>query len=102
MLVSSIPADLGASIFIALDSLYGIGMKRYYKQESTFLNAAGGDGYECISSCFGRPSGDYQSCIGCHFYATCSHWMLFDGRACPGELLWNDVLKMCDQTSTTW
>ena len=55
----------------------------------------------CISSCKGMPNGDYQSCIGCHVYVTCSNGLTYDNRSCPADLVWDDNKKLCDWTSDT-
>nr|KAG5691224.1 hypothetical protein BaRGS_019435 [Batillaria attramentaria] len=48
----------------------------------------------CITSCVGRPNGDYQSCFGCSVYASCVGGMIINNRACPGGTVWDDGLKM--------
>ena len=60
----------------------------------------GGTG-NCVSSCEGVPNGDYQSCLGCNVYATCSNEILYDNRPCPADLVWDDNKKRCEYTSTT-
>ncbi len=55
----------------------------------------------CISSCTGLSDGDYQSCLGCHVYASCSNERLYDNRPCPAGLVWDDHLKRCEWVSTT-
>ena len=55
----------------------------------------------CVSDCTGLPNGDYPSCRGCHFYATCSNEILHDKRPCPDGLLWDDHKKRCEWESTT-
>ena len=55
----------------------------------------------CITSCTGLPNGDYQSCLGCHVYASCSNGVMYDGRPCPAGLVWDDNVKRCEWTSTT-
>jgi len=71
-------------------------------------NDAGSDGTvapikesRCIDSCKGLPLGDYQSCYTCSMYISCApgHYPLL--RPCPGGLVWNDLLKVCDWTSPT-
>ena len=47
------------------------------------------------------PDGDYQSCQGCHVYATCSNEILYDNRPCPADLVWDDNAKRCEWISTT-
>ena len=61
-----------------------------------------GTGASCITSCNGRSNGDYQSCIGCDVYATCSNGYLYDERPCaPGGLVWDDNVKRCEWESAT-
>merc|ERR1740137_462884 len=55
---------------------------------------------DCITSCSGLPNGDYQLCTKCNFYATCSGRRLFE-RPCPEALVWDDVAKICQGTSST-
>ncbi|KAI0241149.1 hypothetical protein LSAT2_001106 [Lamellibrachia satsuma] len=55
----------------------------------------------CVSSCVGRDGGDYQSCIGCNVYVTCSQGTAIDNRPCPGDSVWDDTEKRCMKTSTT-
>ena len=54
-----------------------------------------------MSSCSGVSDGDYMSCQGCNVYATCSNGLLYDGRPCPANLVWDDNLKRCEWESTT-
>ena len=55
----------------------------------------------CTRTCTGLPDGDYQSCSGCHVYATCSQGHLHDDRPCPRGLVWDDSMKRCLRTSPT-
>eukprot|EP01083_Nonionella_stella_P165793 552595_1 len=55
----------------------------------------------CITNCTGESDGDYQSCIGCNVYATCSNDVIYDNRPCPAGLFWDDSSKRCEWTSTT-
>ncbi|BFZ07479.1 hypothetical protein BsWGS_10518 [Bradybaena similaris] len=55
----------------------------------------------CVRSCDGLQSGSYQSCTSCHMFATCSEGVLYDNRPCPAALLWDDVSKRCEVSSTT-
>ncbi len=59
------------------------------------------DNHTCVSSCLGVANGDYHSCRGCHFYATCSNEIIYDNRRCPSNLVWDDILKRCEYTSYT-
>ncbi|KAI0211307.1 hypothetical protein LSAT2_003869 [Lamellibrachia satsuma] len=58
-------------------------------------------GANCVADCAGVSSGDYQSCVGCHVYVTCSHGRKFDNRPCPASLVWDDNVKQCRWTSDT-
>lgn len=58
-------------------------------------------GENCITTCQGMADGDYQSCQGCMYYATCSNGILYDERPCPSDLVWDDNLKRCEWTSDT-
>ncbi|KAL4229101.1 hypothetical protein ACF0H5_012140 [Mactra antiquata] len=55
----------------------------------------------CVTSCAGLPDGNYHSCKGCYYFATCSKGVLFDGRKCAafGAVWWNDYRKRCDFSS---
>ena len=64
---------------------------------SLFLHYSG----NCITSCTGLSDGDYQSCLGCTVYASCSNERLYDNRPCPSGLVWDDHLKRCEWVSTT-
>ena len=55
---------------------------------------------ECVSSCSDKPNGDYQSCETCNGYVTCSNGEPYE-RPCPAKLVWDDVKKRCEATSTT-
>ncbi len=56
----------------------------------------------CITDCEGLPDGDYQSCRGCHIYASCVSGILYDYRPCnPLGLQWDDNTKRCEVESTT-
>jgi hypothetical protein len=60
-------------------------------------------GRTCITSCAGRPDGDYQSCGCCHgssAFITCSNGNLYY-RPCPANLVWADDAKICNYTSKT-
>ncbi len=69
-----------------------------YKSET--CGGAGG-GWDCIDDCNGVANGDYQSCAGCHYYATCSNEILYDKRKCPANLVWDDNKKRCEYESDT-
>lgn len=58
---------------------------------------------QCVRSCRGMPDGDYHSCKGCLYFATCTNGYLVDARKCAwfGGLLWDDNLKRCEWTSST-
>ena len=58
--------------------------------------------HSCVGeSCDGLPAGNYQSCYTCRGYVTCApgHFPML--RPCPATLIWDDVKKICDYTSTT-
>ena len=57
----------------------------------------------CVSSCEGKPDGDYQSCNGCSVYASCVGGHLIDNRPCPPGLVWDDRFykKECRYRSWT-
>ena len=61
------------------------------------LRAVGG----CIKACEGLRNGNYPSCTGCEFYATCSNGILVDNRPCSPGLFWDDRLKKCDYSSSS-
>ena len=46
------------------------------------------------------PYGDYQSCRGCGYYATCAPSGVTT-RPCLTGLVWDDSLKICSWTSST-
>ncbi len=54
----------------------------------------------CVPHCANMPDGDYQSCHGCNVFVTCSNHITYM-RSCPGELVWDDILKRCEYTSQT-
>lgn len=56
---------------------------------------------ECITSCDGVKNGEYQSCSGCHVYASCFGNILYDERPCQSGLVWSDDFKRCEYTSNT-
>lgn len=58
---------------------------------------------QCMSSCRGMPDGDYPSCMGCLYFATCTNGYLVDSRKCAwfGGLFWDDNAKRCEWTSST-
>lgn len=58
-------------------------------------------GRSCIRNCEGLDDGDYQSCNGCTFYATCVSGHLIDRRPCAAWLQWDDVAKKCVGKTTT-
>ena len=60
----------------------------------------------CVSDCSGMSDGDYQSCKTCEGYVTCSNGYYFDRPCAPNHpgakpLVWDDVKKRCEWTSTT-
>ena len=55
----------------------------------------------CVSDCNGMQNGDYQSCLSCDVYLTCSNGLTYDNRPCPADLVWDDNLKRCEWTSST-
>ncbi|KAI0241151.1 hypothetical protein LSAT2_001108, partial [Lamellibrachia satsuma] len=55
----------------------------------------------CVSSCVGRDDGNYQSCIGCNVYVSCSNYKAIDNRPCPEDLVFDDTEKSCMKTSAT-
>ena len=54
---------------------------------------AASTGANCVADCAGVSNGDYQSCVGCHVYATCSNGRKYDNRPCPANLVWDDNVK---------
>ncbi|KAI0236321.1 hypothetical protein LSAT2_013114, partial [Lamellibrachia satsuma] len=50
-------------------------------------------GSNCVADCAGVNNGDYQSCIGCHVYVTCSNGIKYNNRPCPANLVWDDNVK---------
>ena len=56
---------------------------------------------DCVQSCEGLPDGDFQSCLGCHVYATCMEGILHDNRPCPHNLVWDNTHRRCMRTSPT-
>ncbi|KAI0215187.1 hypothetical protein LSAT2_032773 [Lamellibrachia satsuma] len=56
-----------------------------------FKDVEGYTGSACIWNCAGKTTGDYQSCRGCHVYASCTTaGNLVDNSPCPANLVWND------------
>ncbi|XP_062609584.1 uncharacterized protein LOC134271389 [Saccostrea cucullata] len=55
---------------------------------------------ECVDSCWGVADGDYQSCVTCHGYVTCSNNFIYH-RTCPANLIWDDSREQCDSQSKT-
>ncbi|KAI0241966.1 hypothetical protein LSAT2_015438 [Lamellibrachia satsuma] len=84
-----------------------------------FVNGIGGNGFtgtrpysidneecpvhlvNCVSSCEGKANDQYQSCLSCNSYVSCYDGMIHDNQPCPRGLIWDDVKKYCDWTSTT-
>ncbi|KAI0234358.1 hypothetical protein LSAT2_015374 [Lamellibrachia satsuma] len=67
-----------------------------------FKDVEGYTGSACIRNCTNKAEGDYQSCQGCHVYASCTTaGLLSDNRPWPADLVWNDNKKVCDWTSST-
>ncbi|KAI0207937.1 hypothetical protein LSAT2_007383 [Lamellibrachia satsuma] len=58
-------------------------------------------GSNCVTSCIGLADGDYQSCVRCNVYVTCSNGDTYDNRPCPAGLVWDDNVKRCEWTSPT-
>ncbi|KAI0207365.1 hypothetical protein LSAT2_007983 [Lamellibrachia satsuma] len=56
-------------------------------------------GHNCVSDCTGVDNGDYQSCIGCHVFVTCTNGRKKDNRPCPANLVWDDNVKRCEWSS---
>ncbi|XP_078312840.1 A disintegrin and metalloproteinase with thrombospondin motifs adt-1-like [Crassostrea virginica] len=54
----------------------------------------------CVSDCTNWEDGNYQSCKTCRGFVTCAHNQLFD-RDCPGNLVWDDIVRRCEYTSRT-
>ncbi|KAK2182747.1 hypothetical protein NP493_339g03002 [Ridgeia piscesae] len=61
----------------------------------------GETGSPCVRTCAGKENGDYQSCVSCHVYVTCSNGAMYDRRPCPAPTVWDDALKRCDWASST-
>ena len=57
--------------------------------------------YPCVKKCDNKPDGDYQSCLSCRFFASCSEGDLYDKRECPPGEVWDDNLKHCEVYSPT-
>ncbi|KAI0241971.1 hypothetical protein LSAT2_015443 [Lamellibrachia satsuma] len=55
----------------------------------------------CVSSCEGKANDQYQSCLSCHSYVSCYDGMMDDSKQCQQGLIWDDINKWCDLTSTT-
>lgn len=69
-----------------------------------------GTGQSCVSSCkflddggyHSLLDGNYQSCSGCKFFATCSYGVFYDEQPCEGDgPYWDDNLKKCVNQSST-
>ncbi|XP_045210123.2 uncharacterized protein LOC123561673 [Mercenaria mercenaria] len=69
----------------------------------TYLYKSNAKPIMCIKSCRGMPDGDYHSCKGCFYFATCTNGYLVDARKCAwfGGLLWDDIVKRCEWSSST-
>ena len=74
--------------------------KKRCEYTSSTCNRGRNDG-SCVSDCKGMQNGDYQSCLGCDVYATCSNELLYDNRPCPADLVWDDDKKRCEYESDT-
>ena len=55
----------------------------------------------CITDCSRHDDGDYQSCLGCYRYVTCTNGNIDDSKSCGNGLIWDDKVKECVQTSST-
>ena len=60
----------------------------------------------CVSDCKGMANGDYQSCKTCVGFVSCSNGRYFDMPCAPNHpgqkpLVWDDVKKRCEWTSST-
>ena len=58
-------------------------------------------GSACITTCEGKENGDYQSCLGCGIYASCSFGRLIDNRPCVANSYWDDNKGWCATVSET-
>lgn len=54
----------------------------------------------CVSTCYDKCDGYYQSCKRCSGYVTCDGRVLHE-RNCPGALVWTDDRRRCESTSNT-
>nr|XP_022304097.1 uncharacterized protein LOC111111403 isoform X1 [Crassostrea virginica] len=54
----------------------------------------------CVSTCYDKCDGYYQSCKRCSGYVTCDGRVLHE-RNCPGALVWTDDMRRCESTSNT-
>ena len=57
-------------------------------------------GDTCISSCRGKATGFHQSCSSCSGFTACVFGYKYDMN-CPNYLVWDDVAKRCEYTSST-
>ena len=60
----------------------------------------------CVSDCSGMANGDYQSCYTCERFVSCSNGHYYDMPCAPNHpgqlpLVWDDVKKRCEWTSST-
>ncbi|XP_033759278.1 lactadherin-like [Pecten maximus] len=55
---------------------------------------------KCVKDCTGKAAGVYQSCDTCDGFVSCV-WGLVYKQPCPPGLKWNDLLRVCDFTSST-
>ena len=65
------------------------------------LTAPMDTGPACKVACDQLDDGNYQSCVTCTAYHTCSHGHLIANRPCPPGTVWDDNLKRCEYTSST-
>jgi len=75
-------------------------LKKCHYTSST-CRVGGTTNSNCVADCRNRTDGDYQSCLGCHVYATCSNEEIHDNRICPFGLVWDDDRKVCQYTTDT-
>eukprot|EP01083_Nonionella_stella_P306293 1072254_1 len=61
----------------------------------------GNNACPCITSCAGKSNGDYQSCMGCAYKASCWDGVITDGRGCPWPTEFDSSVGACANPSTT-
>eukprot|EP01083_Nonionella_stella_P037528 102309_1 len=61
----------------------------------------GNNACPCITSCAGKSNGDYHSCNGCAYYASCLNGVITDGRPCAWPKEFDSNVGACADPSTT-